>query len=190
MNIFFLDRDPLVAANDLDNTRVPKMIVESAQMLANCFSNNALSAQHCPRTQKGNVRKHSYYNHPCSKWVRASQDHFVWLILHASELCKVKEDRWPEKGSHFTKDFILWCYDNIQFAQFEGEGWVDPPQCMPDKYKGDDTVQAYRRYYIGEKLEGSKWTNSIIPPWIETMKMLPPLVSVLTDSPRLATVLP
>jgi hypothetical protein len=33
---------------------------------------------------------------------------------------------------------------------------------MPDKYKCDDTVTAYRNYYIGEKAYFAKWTRSKI----------------------------
>ncbi|MCP4742918.1 MAG: hypothetical protein GY871_11945, partial [Actinomycetales bacterium] len=29
--------------------------------------------------------------------------------------------------------------------------WADPPQCMPEQFKGDDVVAAYRRYYAEDK---------------------------------------
>ena len=30
-------------------------------------------------------------------------------------------------------------------------GFEQPPQCMPDEYKDECSVQAYWNYYIGEK---------------------------------------
>ena len=43
--------------------------------------------------------------------------------------------------------------------------WVDPPQCMPDEYKGDCAVKAYRDYYVGEKARFAKWKVSGAPWW-------------------------
>ena len=38
-------------------------------------------------------------------------------------------------------------------------GVTEPPQCMPDKYKCEDPVQAYRNYYLGEKMYMAVWTE-------------------------------
>ena len=38
-------------------------------------------------------------------------------------------------------------------------GVTEPPQCMPDKYKCEDPVQAYRNYYLGEKMYMAVWTR-------------------------------
>jgi hypothetical protein len=46
-------------------------------------------------------------------------------------------------------------------------------QAMPDIYKTDNPVIAYRSYYIGEKLRFSKWTYpSDVPYWIDTYRKL------------------
>ena len=36
--------------------------------------------------------------------------------------------------------------ENIPHEEFE-----QPPQCMPDEYKDECSIQAYWNYYIGEK---------------------------------------
>jgi len=36
---------------------------------------------------------------------------------------------------------------------------------MPDQYKSQDAVEAYRNYYLGEKAGFAKWTNREIPEW-------------------------
>ena len=38
----------------------------------------------------------------------------------------------------------------------EGD-FTDPPQCMPDEYKDNNYVTAYRNYYKGEKEYFAKW---------------------------------
>jgi hypothetical protein len=44
--------------------------------------------------------------------------------------------------------------------------FTPPPQCMPEKYKGDDTVKAYRDYYLGEKMSFAVWKNTEVPSWV------------------------
>ena len=41
--------------------------------------------------------------------------------------------------------------------------FTDPPQCMPDYCKGEDTVLAYQNYYILEKSGFAKWTKREAP---------------------------
>ncbi len=45
-------------------------------------------------------------------------------------------------------------------------GLTPPPQCMPDEYKHDDPVQAYRNYYCGAKWSIATWKSpSVKPDW-------------------------
>ena len=44
-------------------------------------------------------------------------------------------------------------------------GWVDPPQCMPDHCKKPDTIDAYRNYYLTEKASFSTWKYTNKPKW-------------------------
>ena len=45
-------------------------------------------------------------------------------------------------------------------------GWNDPPQCMPDYCKKENTVDAYRNYYIQEKKYFAKWKFTKEPEWM------------------------
>lgn len=57
MNIFVTDSNPTQAARNLCEKHIGgKMLVESAQMLANCFSLDDLV--NAPKTKTGNVRKY------------------------------------------------------------------------------------------------------------------------------------
>ena len=44
-------------------------------------------------------------------------------------------------------------------------GFTPPPQCMPEEYRDEDTVEAYRKYYIGEKAGFAKWKAREVPEW-------------------------
>ena len=56
MNIFCIDENPIQAARWLCDIHLSKMVVESSQMLANCFTSETL--EDAPRAKSGNVRKH------------------------------------------------------------------------------------------------------------------------------------
>ena len=56
--------------------------------------------------------------------------------------------------SQFPKNI---CRDSIH---------TEPPQCMPDEYKVEnDSIQAYRNYYMGEKAYFAKWNYTTPPNW-------------------------
>ena len=38
---------------------------------------------------------------------------------------------------------------------------------MPEEYKNEDAVKAYRAYYLGEKTAFATWKNSETPYWYE-----------------------
>ena len=165
MNIFYLDEDPTLAAQYLIDTHIRKMTVGSAQMLANAYSIEDLS--YAPRTQKGTVRKHSYLNHPCSKWVVLGQTNFAWLLKHATSLCEEYVYRFNK--DHFASDFIYWIEDNL--PNLAKAKFTPPPQVMPSIYKCSSTIEAYRSYYRKEKATDnngksmSVWTNRDKPDW-------------------------
>jgi len=165
MNVFYVDRVPGVAARDLCNQHIVKMPIECAQMLANCFSKEQLAADGVPRTQKGTVRKYSYYNHPCSKWLRESRGNMRWLVLHGLAMCEEKRVRYPGKPALFVEGFLHWCACHIHDSLVPEGDFTTPPLCMPDEYKQDDPVEAYRDFYCGEKMSFAVWPAYRTPEW-------------------------
>jgi hypothetical protein len=47
---------------------------------------------------------------------------------------------------------------------FPGVEQTEPPQCMPDPYRGQDLVEAYRKYYLNDKARIATWKTQP-PPW-------------------------
>jgi hypothetical protein len=44
-------------------------------------------------------------------------------------------------------------------------GLTEFVQAMPDQYKKEDVVGAYRNYYKGEKASIAKWKDGCMPYW-------------------------
>ena len=140
MNIFFLDRDPAKAAEMQVNKHVIKMILESAQML--CTAHHELYSFHTA------FYKPTHKNHPCSIWVRESRDHYKWLYHHMMALGSEYTRRYGKNHKTIMKlGHILKTPPYLLM----NTGWEDPPQCMPDEFKREDTVEAYRAYYEYKK---------------------------------------
>lgn len=153
MNIFYLDRDPDTAARMHCNKRVGKMTLETAQMLCNARHVCGLGAPYRP----------THINHPCCLWVRESIQHYRWLCLLGVGLAAEFTSRSGGK-IHASEAVIRYCMNNP--PDLGDRGFVDPPQCMPEKYRGSDTVDAYRRYWTGEKLDSSTWPEGRKPYWV------------------------
>lgn len=170
MNIFILDKDPEKCAQYLSDIHLNKMIVEHTQMLTNCYSLEELKL--APKTQTGNIRKYSHYNHPASIWTRESEKNFSWLWKYT--FCMLKERKFRFKKEHFCKDFIEWIIynypDNINISHNDLTPFA---LAMPDIYKKDCPVESYRSYYINEKQrnKNGKWmmnyTNREYPEWLK-----------------------
>ena len=74
MNIFYLDKDPVKAAQVQYNKHVVKMILESAQMLC--------TAHHVYGNPDDMPYKQAHLNHPSTIWVRENSLHYDWLYAH------------------------------------------------------------------------------------------------------------
>ena len=159
MNIFVLDQDPALAACYHTDKHVVKMILESAQMLS---SAHRLLDGH-EWANKHNLYKLTHQNHPCSIWARSSVSNYNWLYLLFVNLCKEYNQRYGKQHLTWTKLGLALAVPptNIPHATLSPFA-----QAMPDAYKDNDAITAYRLYYISEKSSMFKWTNRPTPNWI------------------------
>jgi hypothetical protein len=135
MNIFYLDSDPVKAAEQHYNKHVVKMVLEAAQLLC--------TAHHIEGD--GNVPyKKTHINHPSAVWVRSSVENYMWCYNYMLALGDEYTKRYGR--NHLT---IEKCKEILSFAPYKVTrfGFTDPPQCMPDEYKSSDTIEAYQKYY-------------------------------------------
>jgi len=153
MNIFAVDTDPIIAARQLPDKHVTKMILESAQMLSIVFSDHywgigeVMKVDGTPfKTAKGAFKKH-----PCTIWAAAKPENCAWLIQHACALCVEFRERYGHK--HNLEKSIFEC--KKLFHRETGDAitihsMVDGfARAMPEEFKFDNTitdVEAYRMY--------------------------------------------
>jgi len=156
MNIFACDRDSTIAAQSLPDKLVVKMPLESAQILCTALWNAGETAPYLPTHQK----------HPTVLWVWRTAGNWNWLVEHGLALCDEYSRRFGKV--HASREIIL-------RVQGEGplEGKLEPfAMAMPDQYKQDDPVLAYRQFMVAEKTRYATWKPPSQPPQWWTMTQL------------------
>ena len=135
MNIFVLNSNPYKIPKHYCDKHVVKMILETAQLL-------------CSAHEQGTAPyKRTHYNHPCSIWARASLNNYRWLCSLGIALGDEYYRRY--KKFHKSLEVINWCIDNVP-QELESTGLTPFVQCMPDEYKDEKSVLAYRKYYASK----------------------------------------
>ncbi len=145
MNIFILDRNPVFAAHYLCDKHVVKMCLETAQILS---------------TINGGPYKATHKNHPCVLWAGRTIGNYNWLYTHGVAIANEYTFRFGK--THKSKEVI-------EALQTPVVPITDTPiedfvLCMPDNFKIENPVSAYRNYYM-TKRDFCKWTNREIPNW-------------------------
>lgn len=160
MNIFYVHEDPKISARMLCDQHILKMGIESAQMLSTAHWMTGGSAPY----------KKAHVNHPSTKWTRHSILHYNWLSIHAKEILLEYTRRYGKH--HKTEDIVDWLTANK--PEIPDLGFTPPPQCMPEDYKHEDTIKAYRTFYIKDKLgvKGLTYKKSSAPIWISEITYL------------------
>ena len=183
MNIFYLDKDPVVAAQMSCDKHVVKMILESAQML--CTAKRVLDGtEYTDLTKNGRkikrwrlensnleqtIYKAGWLGHPSTQWVMASAYNYIWLYKHMMAL----NEEYKLRYNH-TKDHL--CIQKL------GEVLSTPPTnapinvmgtdatpAMPEECKvPGDVVASYRKYYIMKKKRFATWKQPAeMPLWFK-----------------------
>jgi hypothetical protein len=161
MNIFFLSLSTTDSAQQACDKHVIKMILESTQLL---YTAQGLSAFNKLHENPYTPYKPTHKNHPSAIWTRSSIHHYLWLCDLALAYCTEYKFRYGEEKEHACYKHLLWLKQNP--PDLEDKEFTEPPQCMPDQYKRESCVEAYRAYYIGEKLGFVKYTRRPPPDWI------------------------
>lgn len=158
MNIFVLHLLPSICAKYHNDKHVVKMILETAQIL--CCAHHVLKSRYIPKY------KLTHKNHPCNIWAMKSIGNYKWLATLGMELCKEYTYRYGK--IHATQKVIEDLHVNLPDIK---ETEMTPfAQAMPDEYKEDDIVSAYRHYYFFEKHHIAKWKKRDIPDWWDEFK--------------------
>lgn len=154
MNIFVSSFDPVESAQVLDNSRLIKMILESAQILSTVLHLNNIKSPYKP----------THKNHPVVKWTNESSENYWWLLEHFQALCHEYEDRFHK--THKSSQY----HDNFVDGYFQLNLTNDmTPFVNCTKFSNiKEITQAYRLALIDKwnnDKRPPKWTNCSPPEW-------------------------
>lgn len=169
MNIFYIDKDPSVAAKAMADKHIVKMIVETAQILSTAhrvldgkpYTHISAKGRKIKRYDhplyNDRLYQSAYVNHPCNVWVRESFHNYNWLYNHFAALCDEYFIRFNRIHKAEKDLYIILFYTphNIPMVPL-----TPPAQAMPDHYRSNDAIDAYRKYYEAEKLFTPKDNNN------------------------------
>lgn len=179
MNLFVLHRRPLMAARMHCDQHVSKMHTEGIQMLVSMLQR--YNVNHKVKTVAGSLHRGGYANHPCTRWVGDSRENYDWTNRYVWGLCREHERRFGKTpASSLQLDAVSEAVGAIRETQWKHVGLTPFALAMPNGYQGDDAVESYRKYYVGEKSGMARWAKGVQPPkWYRAAMGEPVLFSVI-----------
>lgn len=176
MNLFYLDKDPVKAAKMHNDKHVVKMILEMAQMLSTAhrvldgeqYTDLSKNGRRIKRWKLNEneelVYKATHVNHPSAAWIRETSTNYKFAYDLFLALCNEYTYRYGKTHLTQTKleKILAKTPNNIPQGPM-----TKVPQAMPDHCKDEDSVTAYRTYYILEKGSMLKYTRRQKPSWIK-----------------------
>lgn len=166
MNLFIISRSIQECVEAMFDKHISKIILEAVQML--CTAKLLLTSE-CEEDPDIKLYKTTHKNHPVSIWVRTSLENYMWTL----DLIDAMHTEWKYRYDHPAdkehKSYIVAKYLR-KYAPKAGEfpctGLTPFAQAMPDEYKCEDAVEAYRRYYQSpEKQKIACWKKRGVPEW-------------------------
>jgi|SRR6056300_649111 len=182
MNIFVLDSDPVIAAQMMCDKHIPKMIVESGQMLST--THRMLDGKLTKKPSKSGKTMVKYWDlyegsddleaellyykavhtaHPCTVWSMQSSDNYRWHWEHMRALCDEYTYRYNKM--HKTHRELLYAIEALPRNIPKG-GLTPFAQAMkqyPECIVPGNAVQAYQNYYHAAK-PFAKWERGRAAP--------------------------
>ena len=149
MNIFYFDTCPIKAAQAQPDKMLVKMPLETAQML--CTAHRELDGDEY--ADKVDLYKKAYWNHPCTVWARKTSKNYYWLLKHFLALGDEYTFRYNK--THKSVDKLFAALSQLP-RNIPSNAMTPVAQAMPDEYKDENPVKAYRNYCINEKTY-AKW---------------------------------
>lgn len=179
MNIFVVNQDPVIAAQELCDKHVVKMILESAQMLSTAhrlldgdmyLERNDADTRNVKRWRLHDSREEILYkvvhiNHPCTVWTRECSANYMWHYRHFAALCDEYTHRYSKIHSTDTllRNALSRLPNNIRMS----DTTTAMPMAMFDECKvSSDPVECYRNYYQTKQQRfRMSWTKRHVPDW-------------------------
>lgn len=181
MNIFYLDDDPALAAQQHCDRHVVKMILETAQILSTVWHKLApdsvimdwrVSADHPYGEIKhlhvelcGNrIYKPTHINHPAVEWACTYGGNYLWLYRLGMYLLEEYTYRY---GRIHACTPVMRALELLPPPLASTEStYCDGFIIMPNEYAADDVISSYRNYYRVAKENLLTYTRRQPPEWL------------------------
>jgi hypothetical protein len=183
MNIFYLSKDPIEAAQMSCDKHVVKMILESAQLLCTChrvldgieYYDKTANGRKIKRWKHPNsnmdavLYKAGWIKHPSTLWLFESAYNYIWLYQHMMALNDEYKKRYNHTKDHLAIQKLGDLLKNPPKNAKVNKIATDPTPAMPDECKiPGDVVGSYRNYYIMKKQRFATWkAPAVIPEWYQ-----------------------
>lgn len=178
MNLFLISWIIKECVEGYFDKHVVKMIIEYAQLLSTSHWVHTDSDTVEEWLDEGNIYKASkgQINNPIAVWVREHINNYRFLTKLAKALCEEYYYRYGKEKNkrHKTEkiiDFLMKNepkFNNVNKKLIGPHKVTEPAQAMPDKYKEEDVIMAYRNLYVSEdKMHLIGWKKREIPDWFE-----------------------
>lgn len=166
MNIFVTSGSPKAAARALDDRRLVKMVLETAQLLSTAVS---VRSRELDRPPPAKIYKETHVNHPCALWARATRANYTWLARHFEALAH-------EYAHRYMREHASWLCLGPELLSGRAVSLMPTGGLLPfancTEFKDSaSTIGAYRsqlvRKWIGDEAAGRppRWTMREPPHW-------------------------
>ena len=140
MNIFVLhERDHKKCVEQYPDKHVVKMITESVQMLSTNLRLHGIEEGYKP----------THPNHPCTVWARSSLSNWMWLCDLVVAMHEEYQFRYEKKKRKIHKAFEVFL--SLPNLPIPDHGLTPFVQCMDERFRGPNAVDAYRTFYVYDK---------------------------------------
>lgn len=179
MNIFYIDRCPVAAAQGMVDRHVVKMILESAQLLSTAHrfldgrevAGKSKTGRNAKRWVLDDSRDAVLYqathiNHPSAVWCRKSVENYNWLVKHFFALGEEYTYRYGKTHK---------CFGELSYQlqsppkNLTNYDMTTMPSAMAPEYViSEDPLENYRNYYRIGKARMHSWKKRQPPLWMIT----------------------
>lgn len=150
MNIFATDPCPIKSAQTLDDKRVVKMCLETAQILSSAMHRYGLKTTYRP----------THMNHPVVLWAGNSAENYLWTFEHLLALLEEYQLRYGKE--HKCAELLEELFEGAM--HLPSRGFEPHRNCARNTAKGidygelEDVYEAYKLYL------SDRWDTDTRPP--------------------------
>lgn len=174
MNIFYLDKDPVLAAQYHCDKHVVKMTLETAQILC-AAQNKALTFK---ESEDRGLYKSTHKHYPSTLWAQQREKNYEWTYkLFEALLTEYKFRFNKTHASSFLCDALRQTPQIVQ--PYMSVKFFPPSVAMPEEFYLSNgrkpvkeralvsSLHSYRNYYANGKKHLLTYTKRDVPDWVE-----------------------